>query len=108
MITASGELVPAVTTYYSNGNNAPNALTSWKPNRDGTGTSPANFLAGNIFVVQGTGNGGTTPHSMTTSATWSVSGTNSAVIIENGATLTATSAITHRFYNYFSNKRWRL
>ncbi|MBK7375305.1 MAG: autotransporter-associated beta strand repeat-containing protein [Chitinophagaceae bacterium] len=100
-ITASGELVPLVTTYYSNGDNAPNLVGSWKTNRDGTGTSPANFTSGNIFIIQGSGNGGTTPHSMTTTANWTVSGANSVVIIENGATLTASNTFTLAATSFF-------
>ena len=63
-------------TYYSTGSVAANTLTNWKTARDGTGTSPANFTSGDIFVIQ---NG----HSMTTSAAWTVSGTNSKIQIEN-------------------------
>ncbi len=88
VITASGELVPNTTTiYYSQGSVAPNTLANWNTIRLGGGTTPANFTSGNIFVVQNT-------HTMTTSAAWSVSGTNSRVLIENGGTLVSTSAIT--------------
>src|SRR6185437_6592003 len=84
----------AGTTYYSQGNLAPNLTSSWNTIRGGGGAAPPNFTSGDIFVVQGTGNGGTTPHSMTTSATWSISGAASKLQIESGATLTANNAIT--------------
>ena len=84
----------AGTTYYSQGNLAPNLTSSWNTIRGGGGFAPANFTSGDIFVVQGTGNGGTTPHAMTTSAGWSISGAGSKLQIENGATLTANNAIT--------------
>ena len=86
-ITASGELVPVVTIYYSTGSVAPNVLTNWKTARNGTGSSPANFTSGNMFIIQAT-------HNMATTATWSVSGLGSKVWIENGGTLTANNAIT--------------
>ena len=67
--------------YYSNGNNAPNLTASWWDNRDGTGSSPANFTtAGQEYYVQ-------SGHTMTTGATWSVSGTGSKVQIESGGIL---------------------
>lgn len=67
------------TTYYSNGSNAPNLTSSWKPNTNGTGTSPTNFtVASDVFIVQ---NG----HTMTTTANWAVTG---SVQVSNGGTLT--------------------
>ncbi len=75
------------TTYYPQGSLAPNTTTNWNTVRAGGGSSPANFTAGDVFVIQ---NG----HNMTTSATWSVSGAGSKVWIESGGKLTATSAVT--------------
>jgi hypothetical protein len=76
------------TTYYSEGSLAPNTEANWNSNRDGTsGSTPGDFTSGDIFVIQ---NG----HSMVTSATWTVSGTNSRVWIENGGTLTASHTFT--------------
>ena len=76
------------TTYYSKGSLAPNQISSWNSNRDGTsGTTPGNFTSGDIFIVQ---NG----HVMATSSTWSVSGAGSRVWIENGGSLTAGHGIT--------------
>jgi fibronectin-binding autotransporter adhesin len=95
IITASGELVPNTPViYYSKGSLAPNLTGSWTTKRDGSGTNPTNFTSGNIFVVQ---NG----HSMTTSAVWSISGTNSRLLIENGGTLVASYAITLNAATYF-------
>jgi hypothetical protein len=83
-------------TYYSTagGTLNPNTLTFWKTARNGTGTSPANFTSGDIFVVQGSGNGGTTPHLITTNTNWTISGATSKLQIENGASLTSTNQIT--------------
>lgn len=83
-------------TYYSTagGTLNPTTLTFWKTARNGTGTSPANFTSGDIFVVQGSGNGGTTPHLITTNTNWTISGTNSKLQIENGASLTSSNQIT--------------
>src|SRR5918996_721064 len=61
--------IASAATYYSQGSVAPNTLANWNTNRLGGGAAPASFVvAGDIFVIQGTGNGGTSPHSMTTSA----------------------------------------
>lgn len=81
------------TTYYSTGNLAANLLTSWNSARDGSGSAPANFTTStDVFIIQGTGNGGTTPHSMTTSALWTLAA-GVKLEIENGAILTATNLI---------------
>jgi hypothetical protein len=74
------------TPYYSGGNNAPNLLTSWWTNTNGTGAHPANFTSdGNIFIIQAA-------HTMTTTAGWTVAGTGSGVQV-NG-TLVATFAVS--------------
>lgn len=88
--------VTAQTTYYSvPAATDPNVLTNWNSNRDGiSGTTPANFTTGDVFVLQGTGNGAGTPVSMTTTAAWGISGAASKLQIENGATLTAAHIIT--------------
>lgn len=74
------------TTYYSQGSLDAKTLSSWNDARLGGGASPANFTAGDIFVVQ---NG----HSMTTSAAFTISGTGNKLQIESGGTLTATFII---------------
>lgn len=90
VITSSGECVPNANYFYSQTSGIPTTLSNWNSNRAGGGSSPANFTtAGNVYVIQGIGNGGTTPHTMTTTAAWTVSGTGTAVVVENGATLTA-------------------
>ena len=92
LILNTGEVVPSSAyipiIYYSRGNLAPNLTTSWNSNRDGSsGSTPSDFASGSIFVIQ---NG----HTMTTSALWSLSGTNSKLQIENGGTLNASYAVT--------------
>ena len=74
-------------TYYSNGSGDPAVTTNWKSNRDGTGSSPANFTTGEAFVIENGDN-------MSTTTTWSISGTNSKLQIESGGTLTASNAVT--------------
>lgn len=84
-------------TYYSQagGSQDINTLNYWNSNRLGGGTNPANLTtAGNIFVIQGSGNGGTSPHSVTTSVIATISGSGSKLQIEIGATLTSTFAVT--------------
>lgn len=85
--TSSGIITVSANIFFSTGSNAPNTLANWKSARNGTGSSPTNFTTGQMFVIQ---NG----HTLTTSSTWSVSGTNSRIIIESGGTLVASSAIT--------------
>ncbi|HZV69053.1 MAG TPA: autotransporter-associated beta strand repeat-containing protein [Saprospiraceae bacterium] len=103
LITASGELVPNTMILYSQVSGSPNLNSNWNTMRDGTGISGENsdFSDGYIFVIQGTGNGGTTPHTMTTSGTWAVTGAGSSVRIENGATLASPSAITFSTSTFF-------
>ena len=65
--------------------------------RNGTGSSAVSgdFTASGVyFIIQGSGNGGTTPHTMTTSSTWAISGAGSKLQIENGATLISPAAVT--------------
>jgi PKD domain len=96
MLLLTMSTITEAATYFSTagGTQNPNTLTFWKTVRDGTGSSPANFSSGDIFVVQGSGNGGTTPHLITTNTNWTISGTNSKLQIENGASLTSTNQIT--------------
>jgi hypothetical protein len=67
-------------TYYSQGSVSPSELASWNTNPGGGGSSPANFTAGDIFIIQ---NG----HAMSTSAAWTVSGAGAEVRIESGGSL---------------------
>ena len=73
------------TNYYSGGNNAPNQLASWWTISNGTGSHPLNFISGDIFIIQAA-------HTMTTTASWTVSGAGSGVQV-NG-TLVASSAVS--------------
>lgn len=67
--------------YFSQTSGSPNTLANWNSVRGGGGTSPANFTtAGNRFIIQDT-------HTMTTTATWTVSGSGSQVVIEGGGRL---------------------
>ena len=74
-------------TYYSVNSVSPNLIGSWHLNRNGTGASPANFTSGDIFVIQAN-------HSLATTANWTISGTNSKLLIETGATLRGNNKIT--------------
>lgn len=75
-------------TYYSQGSLAPNLTSSWNSQRTGGGSSPIDFSTGSVtYVIQ---NG----HTMTTTATWSISGTSTKLQIEDGGTLQADHAVT--------------
>lgn len=85
------------TTYYSTGSTNLNTLTNWNTERNGTGTSPTDFVSpGDVFVIQGSGNGGTTPHQMTMDDAMTIGSAdhNTKLQIENGASLTANHALT--------------
>jgi hypothetical protein len=74
-------------TYYSTNGAAPDATTSWHTNGNGTGSSPANFTSGDIFIIQ-------SGHYLTTTNTWTISGTGAKLIIETGATLQADNKVS--------------
>ncbi len=80
-------IAPPSLIYYSQ-NSDPALLSSWNTNRAGGGSSPASFTANNqTFVIQAS-------NSMTAGSAWSVSGSNTKVEMEGGASLTANSAIS--------------
>lgn len=71
--------------YYNSGSLT--TLGSWKALSDGSGDSPANFtIAGIIYTILA---------NATTNATWTISGTNSKVIVGNGSAVTLTVANTY-------------
>lgn len=77
-------------TYYSKATGNANDLSTWGTNTDGSGTTPASFILGDIFEVR---NGS----SLTTNAAWNIASTvsNAATLrIASGGTLTASHAIT--------------
>ncbi len=86
-------------TYYSTNNANPNTASNWHANRNGTGTTPSNFNQGDIFVIQA-------GHSITTTANWSLGGTNSKIIIESGATLQADHKITVDILQAYDNSKY--
>ena len=70
------------TNYYSNSTGNLNDVISWGTNTDGTGTTPSNFTNANqYFNVRNNA----TP---TIGADWTISGSNTKLIIDNGSTLT--------------------
>lgn len=67
------------TNYYSKPSGDLRLTTSWGLNTDGTGTSPANFTAGNdIFYIQNS-------TTAVINGNWTVSGTNSKIVLGNGS-----------------------
>lgn len=73
-------------TYYSQSSGAPTVLTRWNTVRAGGGIAPADFAAGDTFVIQ---NG----HTLTTAAAWTVSGSGNRILVETGGRLTATGGL---------------
>lgn len=78
-------------TYYSKATGNANDLSTWGTNiTDGSGTTPASFELGDIFIVRNGSN-------LTTSSAWNIASTvsNPATLrILNGGILTASHAIT--------------
>ncbi|AYA37717.1 T9SS C-terminal target domain-containing protein [Hymenobacter oligotrophus] len=74
-------VTPETSVFYYKGSGNLNELSSWAPNRDGSGNSPASFTASNqtYYVLS----------QVTTDrlgADWTVSGTNSRVVVGDGIT----------------------
>ncbi len=63
-------------TFYSKATGNLNVLSSWGTNTDGTGTAPSSFTSTDQTFYMRNGNAGTL------SANWTVSGTNSIVVVE--------------------------
>jgi len=86
-------------TYYSKGSSPTyyvNQLNSWSSNRQGTGSSPANFTQANLILIVQNG------HTMTATAQWDVEGSGSRVEIESGGKITTGTynhKITGKVYN---------
>ncbi len=82
------------TTYYSKGGSF-STLSNWSTTRDGTGTSPAYFnTAGDVFIIQGIGNGAGTPHVVILSRSSYLNlGTGATLQVEPGATFEAKSPL---------------
>lgn len=75
----------AQTLYYSSGNANNPAASHWKTNRDGTGSSPTLHTANNqIFVIQ-------EGHTITRTSALTISGTNSRYRIESGGTMVSSA-----------------
>lgn len=84
-IVIKGTLIS--TSYYFIGSNV-SQLSNWNTKRDGTGNAPSNFTSDDqYFIVQ---NGST----VTASSAWGISGINTKLQLEAGATLTANAPIT--------------
>ncbi|QBN20442.1 hypothetical protein [Flavobacterium nackdongense] len=64
-----------IQTFYYDGSGPLTTLTNWGSNADGTGTNPSNFTAnGQTFIIRNT-------TAVTTTAPWTVSGTNSKIVV---------------------------
>ena len=69
------------TNYYYDGSGALSSISNWGVNTDGSGTAPSNFTANSqIFNIRNTA-------SVSLTTTWTVSGTGSQVVVNNGTTL---------------------
>jgi hypothetical protein len=75
------------TTYYSKTGQANASTTSsWSLNSDGSGTTPANFTSGDIFIIQ-------SGHTMTSpSGNWIISGLNSELQVDGTLNITTSVA----------------
>ncbi|MBI3717471.1 MAG: T9SS type A sorting domain-containing protein [Sphingobacteriales bacterium] len=82
----------AQTNYYYRGTGNIDAVANWTTNSTGgAGSSPSSFTTANqLFNL---GNSSTGSFSLSPSASWTISGSGSQLIIPNSTTLTATSTI---------------
>src|SRR5689334_9924813 len=87
IIASLSLLFTRANTYYSTNNADPGLTSSWHTNRNGTGSTPANFNGTDIFVIQSN-------HTMNTSANWNLGGANATIIVESNGTLQANNKIT--------------
>jgi hypothetical protein len=73
--------------YYYDGSGSPSIVSNWKTGRDGSGFSSADFSSGyQTFVIQ-------SGQTCTTTSAWALSGSETNLVIEEGATLIASHAI---------------
>jgi hypothetical protein len=80
------------TTFYYDGSGNLNSTSNWGTNTNGSGTAPSNFTANNqIFQIRNT-------TSVTSSANWTVSGTNSKIVL--GDPSVAAITLTHSGGNW--------
>ena len=84
-------IITQASLFYSQSSGDVTQLSSWNTLRNGTGSAPANFSSGDLFVIQA-------GHSMTTSAAWVLSGAGNKLQIENGGKLTNTFAVTTEYF----------
>lgn len=94
LVLVLSTLAVFATDYYSKGSFAPNLTNSWSNLRDGSGSEPANFTGADNFIIQNT-------HSMTTSATWTVSNASAMVRIESGGELKAVTGFPASITGFF-------
>lgn len=80
--------IPVYGTYYYKGSGNPSATSNWNSSRDGNGDyTPANFNSGyQTFIIQ-------TGQTCNTSELWALTGPETKIILEAGATLVANHAI---------------
>lgn len=86
--------VDAQTTinYYSKSSGTLSSTSTWGTNTDGTGTAPANFTGNNhVFNIRNQAN-------PTITANWTVSGTNSKIIVGDGTNACNFSIPSNRSY----------
>jgi hypothetical protein len=76
-------------TFYSTGSVAANTASNWNTATNGSGTSAtsSNFTDGSTFIIQ-------SGHSMTTNATWTLSGSGSTLQINSGGSITISNAVS--------------
>jgi hypothetical protein len=79
--SSTKQATPATTTYYSKSSVDLSALTSWTSNADGTGANPSDFSTSNVVYQINTS-------TATIGASWTVTGSNTAVVVGDGANAT--------------------
>ncbi|UYZ58082.1 T9SS type A sorting domain-containing protein [Hymenobacter latericus] len=82
-------VTPETSVFYYKGTGNLNELASWAPNRDGTGNAPASFTANSqtFYVLSQVADD-------RLSANWTVSGTNSRVVVGDGTAAASLAVLT--------------
>jgi hypothetical protein len=89
LLLAAAAPASAVTYYSSASATDPTLLENWWLNPNGTGPHPADFAAGDMFVVQA-------GHVLSAPQGWAISGPGSALWVQPGAVLTVGDGAMHR------------
>ncbi|MFN8256849.1 MAG: T9SS type A sorting domain-containing protein [Bacteroidales bacterium] len=87
-------ILSGIPVFYSSGTADATNVNSWWTNTDGTGSHPSDFTSNyQTFIIQ-------TGDNYTTTSNWTVSGTNSSILVQSGATFNCGTFTTNGTANF--------